>query len=739
MSGSVPPGAPDAEPMSVPRVFICGVGILSPLGRGLAATAAALREGRRGLAPLELFACPFEAPLPVGEVRGFAAAGDLPRTHALALAAAADALDGTEGPPDAVVLGVTTGGMLSTEEHLKKGFRWPKPSPYHAAASVTECVAAAVGCPGPALTVATACSSGAAALKLALEMLRRGRVASVLAGGADSLCRLTYYGFNSLQIVDPDGARPFDRRRRGMSVAEGAALLLLRASATAPPGALAELRGGGLSCDAHHPAAPHPEGRGALAAMTAALADAGLTPGEIDYVNLHGTGTIENDQAEGRAVHAFFGGHPPPASSVKGCFGHSLAAAGAIEAVVAALALREGLIPGNIGGEQPDPDLLLVPEAVPRPARLTTVLSNSFGFGGNNAVLVLGRPELAPPPVRPAAAAGWVVEGAACLTGAGGTRASLEALAEGRACRGILPEEDLTAHLPPRSVRRMKRLARMSLGLAAAALDEAGPGAPTAVFMGTAWGALSETHDFIEKLYASHEFFASPIDFVGSVHNAPAGRVATHFQATGPNITMTGGNASFEQALAAAGLLSPEDAGRILVLAADELHPVFSRLFDPSVALDAAPSDGGGALALRRASPGAGPVLTPGWLGPGAHPRAVAGLVEHHGGTHGIRERYGAVLAGIPAAEREAGQGQLAEFLGLTGFDGPVVDYRRYTGEYAGASAVATVWAQAWVRRDGLPPAVCGKRSPGLKGRGVLVLGLGAWLASCTLQAGGAP
>jgi 3-oxoacyl-[acyl-carrier-protein] synthase-1/3-oxoacyl-[acyl-carrier-protein] synthase II len=117
----------------------------------------------------------------------------------------------------------------------------------------------------------------------------------------------------------------------------------------------------------------------------------------------------------------------------------------------------------------------------------------------------------------------------------------------------------------------------------------------------------------------------------------------------------------------------------------------------------------------------------------------VARLVEHHGGTHGIRERYGAVLAGIPAAERETGQGQLAEFLGLTGFGGPVVDYRRYTGEYAGASAVAAVWAQAWVRRDGLPPAVCGKRSPGLEGRGVLMLGLGAWLASCALQAGGAP
>jgi 3-oxoacyl-(acyl-carrier-protein) synthase len=156
------------------------------------------------------------------------------------------------------------------------------------------------------LTVSTACSSGAVGIKLALEILRRGAARSVLVGGADSLCRLTYYGFNSLQIVDRSGPHPMDRDRHGMSVAEGAAMLLLTAADQAPPHAVAEVVGGGLSCDAYHPAAPHPEGRGAREAMLAALEDAGLSPDAVDYINLHGTGTVENDLGGSRGAEIRF-------------------------------------------------------------------------------------------------------------------------------------------------------------------------------------------------------------------------------------------------------------------------------------------------------------------------------------------------------------------------------------------------------------------------------------------------
>ena len=175
-----------------------------------------------------------------------------------------------------------------------------------------------------------------------------------------------------------------------MSVAEGAALLLL--AADEPDQALAEILGAGMSCDAYHPAAPHPQGEGALAAMQAALSDAGLTPADIDYVNLHGTGTRDNDQAEARALAALFGSKMPRLSSIKGASGHSLAAAGAIEAVVSAISISEGLIPANTGCRHPDPGLKLDPVLQPIQKKVDTVLSNSFGFGGNNASLVLCSP-----------------------------------------------------------------------------------------------------------------------------------------------------------------------------------------------------------------------------------------------------------------------------------------------------------------------------------------------------------
>jgi acyl transferase domain-containing protein len=224
---------------------------------------------------------------------------------------------------------------------------------------------------------------------VAMQMLRRGMARRVLAGGADCLCRLTCFGFKSLQLIDPMGARPLDRQRRGMSVAEGAALLLLTSE---PPGdAAVQVVGAGISCDAHHATTPHPDGEGAAAAMRAALDDAGLAPQAIDYINLHGTGTRDNDLAEARAIRALFPSGQPLLSSIKGATGHSLAAAGAIEAVIAALCIQHGLVPANVGYRTCDPDLGLEPVSTPRQLPISTVMSNSFGFGGNNASLILRR------------------------------------------------------------------------------------------------------------------------------------------------------------------------------------------------------------------------------------------------------------------------------------------------------------------------------------------------------------
>jgi 3-oxoacyl-(acyl-carrier-protein) synthase len=715
----------------LPRAFITSMGIVSPLGIGVPATVAALHQGRCAIHPLTLFESPDTGPLPVGEVPGLRLAGDLPRTHQLALHAAREALAGDTRPLDAIVMGVTTGGMLTTEAQLKQGRRLPMASPYHAAGSVADVLAQEFGCRGPVLTVTTACSSGAAAFKLALDLIRRGEAQQVLAGGADSLCRLTYYGFNSLQIVDPQGARPLDRNRRGMSVAEGAALLVLHAAEAAPSGALAELRGGGLSCDAHHPAAPHPDGLGARSAMSDALQDAGMGPADITYINLHGTGTRENDLSEARAVRHLFQPPLPPLSSIKGSCGHSLAASGAIEAVVAVLAIQEGLLPANVGFREMDEAIGLVPVREPTRRRVDTVLSNAFGFGGNNAALVFSRPRAAAPVEALPVARSLGVRRFACLTGAGDTAQTLARLARGEACRGQLPEAALTADMPAHAVRRTKRLARMTLGLAHRVLGvvEAAP-AVHGIYYGTGWGALSETHDFLDKLYASKELFTSPIDFVGSVHNAPAGQIAIRHQVRGPNLTLSGGDASFEQALSAAWADGGNAPGPLLVGAADELHPLFSALFDPSVTLDEGPSDGGGLLLLEPGN-SQGLQLRCSFLRKNPGDRGILeALLDALGGPAQLDRRFGAILAGIPAALRARGEAQLEDLLAMSRFAGPVVDYRRLLGEYASASAVAAVVALAWVEAGALPPALCRDAAPPLNGRGILVLGLGADLAA---------
>ncbi len=582
------------------------MGIISPFGQGIFDTIDSIKTAAREIKPLHLFPTS-ETPLPVGEIISFSSTEDLPRTHALALAAAEEAMENGGGPPDAIVIGVTTGGMPVTEELLKQGVVDPERYRNHSTGSIAENIARRVGCEGPVLTVSTACSSGSVALKIALEMLRSGRVKRVLAGGVDALCRLTYYGFHSLQLVDVTGAHPFDKGRRGMSVGEGAAMLLLTAAEIPPDDILAELVGAGLSCDAYHPASPHPEGVGALHAMKEALSDACISPADIDYIHLHGTGTVDNDLAEARAVHALFGDHPlPPLSSIKGSVGHSLAAAGAIGAVVSTLSITHGIIPANTGFHDPDPGLSLMPVREPLEAKINTVLVNAFGFGGNNAVLVIGRPggqEDFKAPVSEVKPRAFAILGSSCFTGAGDAVRTMEHISRGEGAGGIVPSAEILRFLSEKYVRRMKRLCRMGLSLAVSACaDTTMTKPPASVFFGTGWGGLSETHDFLTKLFASNERFTSPTDFVGSVHNAAAGHVAIHFKATGPNVTMTGGDCSFEQALLSASLLTRNSDDPLLVIGADEYHEKLSPLFDASVAQAGVPADGGGALYLMPAT-----------------------------------------------------------------------------------------------------------------------------------------
>lgn len=714
--------------MTYPYIDVAGLGLICALGQNVDETLDAIAGGRGGLNPLTRFTPPHHDPLPVGQLPEWLENDPLPLTHRLARLAGDQAMQGCDQPPDAIVLGITTGGLAVSETLLKAQNADPQKYRYHAIGSVADDLAQRYRCHGPVLTISTACSSGGAAIALAAAMLRSGACKRILAGGADALCRLTYYGFKSLQLIDPQGSRPMDRDRRGMSVAEGAGMLLLQAADTAT-GAV-RILGAGLSCDAHHPAQPHPEGKGALAAMQAALDDAGLTPSQIDYINLHGTGTTDNDRAEACAIRRLFGEQAVDVSSIKGATGHSLGAAGAIEAVIAVKAIEKGLLPGNTGFRTPDPELGITPVTAPRRQTIQTVMSNSFGFGGNNATVILGGPEAPQPAARPMngplSILGW-----SAVSGAGGTRTTLDGLARLRDCRGCVQTEELSRDLAPQMIRRLKRQSLMTVAMAAEACRSAGSPQLDAIFFGTGWGSLSETHDFLEGLFQSDEKYPSPIDFIGSVHNAPAGQVALAHRATGANITLSGGDVSFEQSLLAAQYLAPPDKA-FLVMAADEGHAKLSPLFDPSVS-DASPlSDGGGGLILVRHPVEGAPTITLKHFetGAGATPLPDR-MIERLGDW---TDRIGLVLAGIPAAQRPQGQAQLDRFIETTGYTGPILDYRRHIGEFASASAVAAVFATAMTHKDGGVRPDDNGLSSGHGSRAVLVLGLGSSLTAMEIS-----
>jgi 3-oxoacyl-[acyl-carrier-protein] synthase-1 len=219
--------------------------------------------------------------------------------------------------------------------------------------------------------------------------MEAGLIDAAVVGGVDTLCLTTLYGFNSLQLQSPQACRPFDAERDGISIGEAAAFALLERAADPQPGDLL-LLGIGESSDAYHMSSPHPEGQGARAAMEQALHSASLQPQDIDYINLHGTATPSNDAAEGKAVHAVFGAETP-CSSTKGATGHTLGAAGGLEAVISLLALRHGLMPGGINTRQLDPETGVNYLLQNRHQPIDRVISNSFGFGGTNCSLIFGR------------------------------------------------------------------------------------------------------------------------------------------------------------------------------------------------------------------------------------------------------------------------------------------------------------------------------------------------------------
>ena len=395
------------------RIAVTGVGIICSIGRNQREVWESISASRAGIGPLTRFPgetfttdLAAEVELDIASLLPISRreAKRMSRSDLLAVIAAGEAVaQASEQSPlnlDRAVVstGTSTGGLLEGEDYyfrrIARGARRAPASRVlqQPTSGPSDAVARAFHAGGGVISNATACASGGAAIGMAADYLRSGHANVAIAGGSDALCRLTYSGFNVLQAVDPAPCSPFGAERKGITLGEGAAFLILeRWDDAVSRGAniLAELCGYGASCDAHHPTAPAEDGRGAHAAMRGALTEGTLASDRVDYINAHGTGTPLNDSAETAGILSAIGADTPVSSS-KSFFGHTLGAAGGVEAVISVLALQHQVAPPTLRLDHPAADCTLdyIPH-VPRAMELTNVLSNTFGFGGSNVSLLL--------------------------------------------------------------------------------------------------------------------------------------------------------------------------------------------------------------------------------------------------------------------------------------------------------------------------------------------------------------
>src|SRR5213080_259838 len=390
------------------RVAVVAAGVVSPLGFGLTETLDSLRNSRDCVSPVRRFSCEQCRCKTAGQIPDdqlLAAENDALRprrrlhraSHMMIQALNELLTQQSQFKPELTVIGTTSGGMSYGEDYYRSVHqgRRLRHAPtwianYPAQKPVID-AQQAFGISAPCQVIANACASGTNAIGHAFECVRSGRYQRVLAGGYDAISEIVFVGFDSLQASTPEKCRPFDRHRTGMVLGEGAAILALEnlelAQERGAP-VLAEIIGYGISTDNFHITQPNPSGVGPRQAMERALQSAQVSANEVDYINAHGTATVFNDAAEGKAISALFNG--VPVSSTKSMMGHSLGAAGAVEAVFCLLALQHQFLPSNIHFTASDDDLdLNIVANATRPAVLRTVLSNSFGFGGTNASILM--------------------------------------------------------------------------------------------------------------------------------------------------------------------------------------------------------------------------------------------------------------------------------------------------------------------------------------------------------------
>jgi 3-oxoacyl-[acyl-carrier-protein] synthase II len=698
------------------RIWVTGVGLVTPLGRDAATTMERLLAGERAFAPLTLFSADgcrsaIAAEVPDLVPRAVAPAGDAERwsrTDAMAWLAAREALAQAGVEPGAVdvdlVVGGSTAGLFETEAQLVRMASHPTDAEprarlhAHPLSSTADRLCETLGPFGRVRTLSSACSSGAHAVLLAAAWLGTGRAARVLAGAADGLCRLTYVGFSALGALGPEPCRPFDLRRAGLSLGEAAAFLVLetedaaRARGARP---LAELRGWASASEAHHITNPEASGETAARVMRRALERAGVAPEDVGYVNAHGTGTRHNDAMEARAIARALAGARPAVSSSKGQIGHTLAAAGAVEAAVTALALARGRLPPTGGLERIDPDCDGLDHLrAARVARVRAAMSNSFGFGGSDTALVLAQPgELAPlaapPPhrvfVRAAAALGPLG-----LSGAGACAAYLEPGCEPAGGRLRL---EARAHLDAERARRLDRAACMATVVIDHALGAAGVDAETraeaGAVVGSAFGAVEPCALYLRRVHERGARLAAPAAFPSLLPSAAVAHASIYLGLRGVALATADLGATAEAAVAtAAELVAGGESACLAAGSAEEWSAIVEEVVGPLATGEtpAVRTEGASALVLA-AAPGAAPLAELVWWTSwrGAASAALGGAPSPRG-----RGRVAVVVGAETAMVARA-----IEAAGWAGVER--LSTARRAGWYEGAGGLALAAAAALV------------------------------------------
>lgn len=641
------------------RVVITGAGIITSMGLGWRENADGFRAGRLAFRPVTLFDTSRQRVHVAGEIvlppklpahaLSPRRARFLDRATTLLLHAASEAWsqaawgNAERAAPIPLCLGTSAGAMALGEAYYRDTLEKPDRRSAHPRRILNyqthrqaTHLGDALDFEGPITLISNACASGANAIGHAFQLIRRGECDRAFAGGYDALAQLVFAGFDSLQALTTSGPpRPFDAHRDGLALGEGAAMLALESLSSARgrnAEILAEIVGYGSSTDIHHLTQPHPEGDAALRSMEAACREAGLRAADIDYLNSHGTGTPLNDIAEGRAIQRWAGGDVGKitVSSTKSGIGHLLGGAGAVETVISLMALREQFLPPTTTVETPDPVCTFDLVRQPREARVWRVLTNSFGFGGANATLILASCEGGNRATVPGAAfpssMGIRIAGWGAVSPAGWTAADLVSP------ENVAPPEFVTrpGRATPVPVRRvpapaakfpflrdprLRRASPIARFATAAALEALGNEKRDAIHSGE-WrlgviycvlnGCVNYSGRFFGEVLADPAL-ASPILFPETVYNAPASHLSALLGSTGLNYTLVGDSAQFADGLRTASRWLTDDlCDGVVVVGAEEFDWLSAEAFQ-LFAPDTIFAEGAGALYLER---GDGETLT---------------------------------------------------------------------------------------------------------------------------------